>query len=276
MIGLDGWGSYSLQNENHLNNMPFVRTLMSNGAYTLRNLCVMPSITAPNWESMFTGVTPDMHGITENPGNNRNPIITDEYGFFPSFFSVMKKQKPDSIIGYFYEKSGRMEYLVPPETINRMMHIPDFSKDSRPVLEDITYFLKNLRPDLTCIIFQEPDAVGHAIGHGTEDYYDKLEILDKQIERIVQATKNAGLYDDTIFILSADHGGVNKSMGRDHGGDTPSEREIPFIIFGKGIKQGHVITAEVNTYDTAATIAYILNIHRPDIWIGRPVLEAFK
>jgi predicted AlkP superfamily pyrophosphatase or phosphodiesterase len=272
LIGLDGWGSYSLQNENHLDNMPFVRTLMSNGAYTLKNLCVMPSITAPNWESMFTGVTPEKHGITENPGNIRNPQITDDYGFYPNIFSVMKKQKPDSIIGYFYEKSGRMEYLVPPETINKMMYIPDLSNDPQPILGDITDFFKNDIPDLTCIIFKEPDTVGHTIGHDTEAYYEKLEILDDQIKEIVQATKDVGLYDDTVFILSADHGGV----GLGHGNDTPAEREIPFIIFGKRIKQGHIITSEVNTYDTAAIIAYILNIHCPDEWMGRPVLEAFK
>jgi predicted AlkP superfamily pyrophosphatase or phosphodiesterase len=277
LIGLDGWGSYSLQNENHLNNMPYVRKLMSNGAYTLKNLCVMPSITAPNWESMFTGVTPDMHGVTQNPGNNRKPPqISDEYGFFPNIFSVLKKQKPDSVIGYFYEKTGRMEYLVPPKAINKMMHIPDLSNDPRPVLEDINNFLKNNKPDLTCIIFQEPDAVGHAIGHDTAAYYAKLETLDKQIERIVEATKNAGLFDNTIFLLSADHGGINKSSGRDHGGDTPSEREIPFIVFGKSIKQGYIITSAVNTYDMAATIAYILNLHRPDAWMGRPVFEIFN
>ena len=111
--------------------------------------------------------------------------------------------------------------------------------------------------------------MGHYIGHDTEAYYAKLEILDKQVERIVEATKTAGMFDDTIFILSSDHGGT----GRGHGGDTPVEREIPFIVFGKKIKQGHIITSTVNTYDTATTIAYIFNLHRPDIWIGRPVLE---
>jgi predicted AlkP superfamily pyrophosphatase or phosphodiesterase len=277
LIGLDGWGSYSLQNENHPHNMPYVRQLMSNGSYTLKNLCVMPSITAPNWESMFTAVTPDMHGIDQNPGNNRKPpLVSDEYGFFPSIFSVLKKQKPNAVIGYFYEKSERMEYLVPHEVMTKIAHLSNLSNNPQVILEDITCFFKDMQPELTGIIFQEPDFIGHKIGHNTVEYYSMLDILDKQIKRIVEATKNAGMFDNTIFILSADHGGISKRSGRDHGGDTPSEREIPFIIYGKNIKKGNIITSEVKIYDTAALIAHILGIQRPDIWKGRPVLEVFE
>lgn len=45
--------------------------------------------------------------------------------------------------------------------------------------------------------------------------------------------KEAGIWDDTIFILTADHGGVNK----DHSGKTMEEMQTPFIISGKNIKK---------------------------------------
>ena len=40
--------------------------------------------------------------------------------------------------------------------------------------------------------------------------------------------------DDTIFILTSDHGGIDKG----HGGKTMREMETAFIISGKNIKKG--------------------------------------
>ena len=39
--------------------------------------------------------------------------------------------------------------------------------------------------------------------------------------------------------------------------------------------KGTVITEPVNTYDTAATLAYVFGIKPPAVWIGRPVRSAF-
>ena len=69
----------------------------------------------------------------------------------------------------------------------------------------------------------------------------------------------------------ADHGGV----GTKHGGDTIAELEIPWIVYGPGVAKGTVIQQPVNTYDTAATLAWALGLKAPSVWIGRPVIEAF-
>jgi arylsulfatase A-like enzyme len=79
------------------------------------------------------------------------------------------------------------------------------------------------------------------------------------------------MFEQTVLIFTADHGG----MGTKHGGLTMSEIEIPWIIAGPGIAAGE-ISAPVNTYDTAATIAYLFNLKTPDCWIARPVLSAFN
>ena len=55
-----------------------------------------------------------------------------------------------------------------------------------------------------------------------------------------------------------------------------ADLEIPWIISGPGVKAGHEIKSPINTYDTAATIAYIFGLKQPDVWIARPVREAFK
>ena len=42
-----------------------------------------------------------------------------------------------------------------------------------------------------------------------------------------------------------------------------------------GVAAGRELRVPVRTYDTAATVAYLLDLKPPDCWIGRPVKEAF-
>lgn len=60
-----------------------------------------------------------------------------------------------------------------------------------------------------------------------------MEQLDGYIARIVEVVKKAGMYDEAIFIITSDHGGIEKG----HGGIAPEEINTPFVIFGKGIKK---------------------------------------
>ena len=86
-------------------------------------------------------------------------------------------------------------------------------KADRAVATHSCAYIKEKRPDLIGIFFDDPDLLGHQIGHETEAYYQKLEELDGYIAEIVNAVKEAGMWDDTIFILTADHGGINKGHG---------------------------------------------------------------
>jgi arylsulfatase A-like enzyme len=52
--------------------------------------------------------------------------------------------------------------------------------------------------------------------------------------------------------------------------------EIPWIAWGKGVKQGFTITAPVNTCDTAATALWLLNVSCPPSLDGTPVTSAFQ
>lgn len=49
LIGLDGWGAYSVEKAN----IPHIKQLMNDGSYTLTKRSVLPSSSAVNWASMF-------------------------------------------------------------------------------------------------------------------------------------------------------------------------------------------------------------------------------
>ena len=49
---------------------------------------------------------------------------------------------------------------------------------------------------------------------------------EQMVQETIQAVKDAGLLDDTIFILTSDHGGIDKG----HGGKTMQEMETAKYI----------------------------------------------
>lgn len=128
------------------------------------------------------------------------------------------------------------------------------------------------KPTFLAVCFDQLDHTGHHDGHDTPAYYQKLEELDTYVGRIVEAIKKAGIYDNTIIMLTADHGGIQKG----HGGKTLQEMEIPFIIAGKNVKQSGEFEECMMQFDTASTIAYIFGLTQPQAWIGRPMKQVFK
>ena len=122
------------------------------------------------------------------------------------------------------------------------------------------------------VIFGEPDGAGHSKGWESEDYFKMLTHLDQALALIVSAVKEAGMMDETVFILSADHGG----KGTGHGGKTMNEMQTPIVFYGKGIKQGAQITESTMVYDIAGTVVFMLGVEQPQVWIARPIKSAFN
>jgi arylsulfatase A-like enzyme len=111
-------------------------------------------------------------------------------------------------------------------------------------------------------------AIGGAYaGHIVISDREKPEAKDA-----VAALKDAGIYDDTIIVMTGDHGGKNKG----HGGFTLQELESPFIVFGKNVKKGYEITDPMMQYDVTSTIAYIFGLKIPASWVGRPMKQIFR
>ncbi len=94
---------------------------------------------------------------------------------------------------------------------------------------------------------------------------------DKCLQTLLDAVKGSGLENDTLFILSADHGG----HGHNHSGKIKEDRLIPWIAWGPGVRPGHKISTPISTVDTAATALWALGIAPTPGAIGHPVLEAF-
>ena len=200
-IGLDGWGAYSMEKAN----MPTVKQLMKDGSYTLEKRSVLPSSSAVNWASMFMGAGPELHGYTE--WGSKTPElpsrVLSHYGIFPSIWGLFRDANPQAEIGFFCQWNG-LEYLAEMKAMSKEMHVKaeddPSGKADKAVATHSCAYIKEKKPAFVGIFFDEPDHVGHQSGHDTETYYQKLEELDGYISEILNAVKEAGIWDETIFI----------------------------------------------------------------------------
>ena len=82
LIGLDGWGAYSVPKAD----IPTIKQLMGDGAYTLEKRSALPSSSAINWASMFMGAGPELHGYTQ--WGSKTPELPsrelNQHGIFPT------------------------------------------------------------------------------------------------------------------------------------------------------------------------------------------------
>jgi len=266
VIGVDGMSPDGILNAE----TPVLDMLMKEGSYTMNARAVLPTSSSTNWKTMVSGAGPEQHGVTSN-GWERDtyilpPVIEGDEDIFPTIFGIARAMKPELKIGAIYHWGG----------FGRLIERSALDYDKNGESEDETVqmavdYINSSKPNLLFIHLDHVDHAGHHDGHKTKIYYESVEKADELIGRIVEATKKAGIYDETVFIISADHGGI----GYGHGGETLDEIEIPFIMHGKNIKKGNLIKHKVYQYDNASTVAFALGIEQPYAWIGKPVKSAF-
>ena len=264
-IGLDGWGAYSVENSDMTN----TKKMMAEGAWTLKKRTVLPSHSAANWASMFMGVGPEVHGFYEccSKTPDLEPRLTYKNGIFPTVFQLLRDKEPDAEIGALYEWNG-IKYLIDTMSVNHYAQVPQAD-----LCATTKEYIKTKKPRLAAFIYDDPDHVGHADGHDTPEYYKKIKQLDGWIGEILEAIEEAGIMDDTVVILTSDHGGINHG----HGGRTMMEMETPLIIYGKGVKKGYCFDdLSVMEYDVASTMAYLLGLQQPQPWFGRNLEQVFE
>ncbi len=266
VLGVDGLSPAGIQQAR----TPHFNRLIAEGAFTFQARAVLGTSSSQNWASMIMGAGPEQHGITSNGWERDNhtitPTTTGAEDIFPTIFSVLRDQRPEAGIATFYDWSG-FGRLFEKSVVNQYV---DADGPEETLRESIAYFARE-RPAFTFIHLDHVDHALHTEGHGSEGYYAAVEHTDDLLGELLASVASNSLPGGAILIVTSDHGGI----GTRHGGESMAELEIPWLIWGPGVAAGKQITDPVDTYDTAATVAYIFGIEQPYHWIGRPVLSAF-
>jgi arylsulfatase A-like enzyme len=253
--------------------LPTLQALMRQGSYTFQARTVWPSRTLPSFTSMLTGVGPQRHGVLWNdyePERGWVPV--------PTVFEVAKGtdgSTPLRTAMVFTKK--KLRHLAKPGTVDA---VEEVDGDALRVAERTVRLIERLRPHLLFVHFGDPDRAGHLYGWGDEargqapssPFMEALRRCDRALGTLVEALRQKGLWEETLLIVTADHGG----HGYNHGSSDPQDVLIPWVAAGGLAAPAGALGRAVHTTDTAATALAALGRTPPADWDGRPVWEALR
>ena len=209
---------------------------------------------------MLCGSSPDVHGVVWNSHEPSRGYVPT-----PTLFSVAHGA---GLTTAMFVGKTKLEHIAIPGTVDTFVHLYGEDPYLAGQAGDI---LRNAAPDLFFVHLPGVDGAGHAHGWLSPEQLGIVTQADVAIGILLEVLDEVGRGDNTLIIVTADHGGI----GTSHGGSEPESMTIPWIIAGPGIRSGYEIRGEVMVYDTAVTAAWALGLPLPEVWEGRPVEEAF-
>lgn len=111
------------------------------------------------------------------------------------------------------------------------------------------------------------------------DGYDTaLRYVDDRVGLMVKMLKDAGVYDDTVIIISADHGENFGELGiyGEHGTADVATCRIPMIIKWPGMMQGTVDQGLHYNIDLAPTLMDLLGRPHKPLWDGTSYADTLR
>lgn len=243
---------------------PHLDSLWQTGAYSWRSRSIMPSITLPCHSSMFRSVLPEKHGIIEN-------IHQPSANAFPSIIDVAFTNKRHTAM---FTSWGELRDLAEPPHVNMHWCRNGIYGQNNDILTTrvAADYLLSQQPDYCFLYMGDVDIFGHLFGWMSPDYLSAIEMNDRAIGYLLDMLDTARLREEYVILVQSDHGGHDKT----HGTEMPEDMTPIWFINGPGVKTGHEIQTTFDLRATAATIAHVLGLPRPDVWDGEPVYDAFQ
>ncbi len=235
---------------------PFVQELLAHSAYTLKAQTVMPSVTLPCHMSLFHSVPPERHGTVTNvhvpqvrPVRGIVEVLRAAGKFTASFYDweeLRDLNQPGALTHCYmvrghhlgWETSARLDF----EALKRYAEFPG--------LPDFTFFYMGI-----------VDETGHKYGWMGPEYIDAVRFSMDMAGDVAKL-----LPEDTLLVVTADHGG----LGRSHGSDAPECMTIPLFFYHKSLAPHELENA--NIMDIVPTIATLLGVACEPEWEGKNLL----
>ena len=237
--------------------MPNLLKLMQTSAYSLTAQTVYPSVTLVSHASMLTGLCPSKHGVDWN-----DYIPENGYAKGTDLFDLAHAAGLET---WMFVGKTKLKQITEPTSLTGFVKGSD--RDSELTDQLIAEFPENF--GVLFVHFATVDGMGHEYGWLSPQQLSVAFRADESLGRILAELDRRNLRNETLVIITADHGGHQTT----HGSTMPEDMTIPWIASGPGIKPG-ALTTTVHTMDTAATAAFALGLPIPPEWDGVPVYEA--
>lgn len=235
--------SYDAFSEDHFEQakrFPHLKALINNGAYTTKLKSVYPTMTYVVHSTMVTGVYPDKHGVIHN--NPLQPFVESKNQAWhwyqkdlhvPTIYDAVGEAglKTAGILWPVTAQSSITYNLPEVVAINGENQALKVLKNGSPLfclglelkygrirqgteqpyLDDFSTacavdVIKRKKPNLLLLHLIDLDDTKHACGTKGEAVDAVIERMDKRLGELLRATEEAGIEDDTVFIVLGDHG----------------------------------------------------------------------
>ena len=227
-----------------LKQLPVFGSVWDQTARVERVRSIYPSVTYPCHTTMMTGCYPDRHGIVNNELSNVTERSSDWNWFYdkvkvPSIFDAAK-EKGLSTAAVFWPVTGNcgsIDYLIDeywpqregesaqecfsfsgssPEVIKSCVEPNLWMLKHRihPYCDEFVFasacsIIREYKPNLLMIHPANIDGYRHQTGLFSPLVTHGLHEIDNWLGWIINATKDAGIYEDTDFFIVSDHGQIN-------------------------------------------------------------------
>lgn len=231
-----------------------------------------PPISAQNYCSILHGVTfkklPSAYQFTNDIANAQQwPDYGLETRKYPSMLKGMNEIDPSRKLFAYAEwhpiTNGVLEQ-------NSGAYV-DYQYGSY-CFDRIAQYIKDGKMKNTAIAYMQSDVMdhyGHSYGYFTDGYYELLNDYDAFFKTLNDALKEENLFDDTLIVVNADHGGhnywntTNNRMQGTHGTySNMDDRGIFIALGGQTVKKGAKLTGGTND-DIAAVVYNGLRLDKP-------------
>jgi choline-sulfatase len=242
---------------------PNIDRLAREGAWAPQAMVHAP-LTRPSHVSLFTGRYPDEHGIRDNvapPLRPDVPLLAERFqheGFATgAFVASVVLEKPSGLARGFDVYSDRL----PP------------GADRRPgdeVVGEAADWMRGKSKFFAWVHLYDPHAPYVPPGRYATQYADRpydgtVAWSDELIGRLVDALRQAGTLENTLVIITSDHGEALGEHGEDVHGYFVYEAtlRVPLIFRGPGVRAGTRIAGLARTIDLFSTIVEMLRLGGP-------------
>ncbi|MFC1997756.1 alkaline phosphatase family protein [Chloroflexota bacterium] len=231
---------------------PTIDMLAASGRSTLSARTVRPSVSLPCITSLFLGVPPERHGITTN-------LWMPPARPVPGLVDIIHQAGGQTASFYNWEE---LRDVSRPGSLDAAFFLRDCSTpQSDTQLTDLAIKWLGDNPFRFAFVYLGyTDIAGHDHGWMSEPYIGAISNADCCVAQLLDI-----LHEDSLVVVTADHGG----HGRTHGTDSPEDMLIPLILRGSGFPAGSSFPGPVSILDIAPTICNWLGIDPPREWAGK-------
>lgn len=230
--------------------------ILKMSSYTMTAQTVNPSVTLPCHISLFHSVDPSRHGTVTN-------VYTPQVRPINGLFEVLWGAKKMNALFYDWEEIrdvSRPNSLAYSEFRSGRKRGYDNTNDW--LSDDAIKILGEADYDCTFIYMGLTDMVGHNSGWMSHEFLEAMKHSWKNIAKLIDT-----LSDEYTFIITADHGGHDRT----HGSDMPEDMTIPIIFCNKS-KKLPIDFDNASIKDIAPTITKLLGVEPDSDWEGKSLL----